>query len=227
MGQIIFYARIGENYLPSAVGNGVIIASACVVFAVLLALYLLRSIGIYTLAKRNGVSHGWLAFLPAVWVYVVTKLIKEMRFFGKSYDKFALWFAIIAGVTQLISLAFYFLTYFPLVGYLLSGGTVYAGEISEVQIKTLGLVEFWHGDFYVLGSNFQYPYVNFWGMIKVINVIAKISNVFDLIYVIIEVNLFITLFRKFWPNHYLLAAVFSIFLGLSPYSCLLSVKKSR
>ena len=33
---------------------------------------------------------------------------------------------------------------------------------------------------------------------------------------VIEVNLYFSLFRKFWPNHYLLAAIFSIFFGLFP-----------
>lgn len=195
MGQIIIYTKIGENYLPSPINATWTLITIAICLAVVFAFYLLRSIGLYTLAKRNDVKRAWISFIPAVWMYVATKLIKEQRFFGKPYEKFAVWFAVIAGVAQALSFAFYFLVYFPLVGYFFSGGTIYFGGVIPEQVNTLGLMEFWHGDFYVLESNFQYPYVNLFGMIEAINIIAKISNVLDIFYILIEVNVFFALFR--------------------------------
>ena len=69
---------------------GVLAVLALVVMAAGIALYVLNSIGLYTIAKRRGIHHAWLAWVPVAnyWVlgcvsdqyqYVVKGKVKNKR----------------------------------------------------------------------------------------------------------------------------------------------------
>ena len=46
-----------------------------------LAFYVLRSIGLYKLAKRKNLKCAFMAFIPCVWIYVACRLVAESKFF--------------------------------------------------------------------------------------------------------------------------------------------------
>lgn len=215
MGQIFYYSQIGENLLPTTLSFGVAITTVAIYFAVMVAFYLLRSIGLFVLAKHNKINRAWMAFIPFVWIYVAVMLIKDNNFFGKPYKNFAIIFTVIFAVYQVINLVFNVLVYLPLVGYYFMGGTIYLGTITESLAAELNLVEYWYGEYYVQ-SDLVYPYVNMISMINVLRIVNQVVNVLYWAVFVIEINLYFSLFRKFWPNHYLLAAILSIFLGLFP-----------
>ena len=103
---------------------GGIIAILCCVLAVTAAFYVLRSIGLYALAKNNGIDHAFVAWIPFAWIYVACKLISETRMFGWSFKNIAVWALIIFSVSGVLDIVYNVLTYFPAVGYFLQGGTI-------------------------------------------------------------------------------------------------------
>jgi len=199
-GLMIFLDGItGEK----ALSFGGIIAILCCVLAVTAAFYALRSIGLYTLAKNNGIDHAFVAWIPFAWIYVACKLISETRMFGWSFKNIAVWALVIFSVSGVLDIVYNVLTYFPAVGYLLQGGTITIVE------ENAGMKLY-------LGSDFVNPYGNAYSAVKtictVINVTTSILSLFTLV---VTVFAYIGLFKKFWPQHYIIASVFSV-LGLFP-----------
>ena len=199
-GLMVFLDGItGEN----ALSFGWIVAIVCCALAVTAAFYVLRSLGLYVLAKKNGVDHAFVAWIPFAWIYVACKLISEMRLFGWSFNNIAIWALIIFTVNGVLDVTYNVLTYFPAAGYFLQGGTISIVEESGRMVL-------------YLGNDFINPFGNAYGAVKtlcsVINVTTGILSLFTLV---ISVFAYIGLFKKFWPQHYVIAAVLST-LGLFP-----------
>ena len=163
--------------------------------------YVLRSIGIYKLAKGQGVQKPFMAWIPCLWLFTACRIIGKARIFSYSAEKLAVLFTVIFTAAVLVPLVYNFLTYFPYVMYYFEGGSI------SLVSKSGGL-------YIECGSNF----VNHFDT-QAVNVILKILAVFNYILRIAEifvtVTVYIALFRKFWPEHYILAAVLSFF-GLFP-----------
>ena len=79
----MLYFSDGTSMVP--ISGGVVIITAILMLLVPITFYLLRSIGLYTLGKRNGIRNAYLAFIPFVWYYVLFKLVRESNIFGYSY----------------------------------------------------------------------------------------------------------------------------------------------
>ena len=105
-----------------AIGYGGVIAMAVITVAIVLAFYVLRSIGLYVLAKRQNVNCPFIAFIPIAWMYTACKIIGNVKIFNFTFARVALIFAIIFGVSEIMSIAYNALVYYPLVGNLLIGG---------------------------------------------------------------------------------------------------------
>ena len=87
-----------------------------------LVFYVFRSIGVYVLAKRQKLEKAWFAFVPCLWLYTVCKLLKKQKFFGKPYEKMAIWLCLIFTVTQILNLVYQILVYYPVFDYVLFQG---------------------------------------------------------------------------------------------------------
>ena len=224
MGQIILSLQTEEGVMGAQLSPSAIWVAFSIALAVLVACYLLRSFGIYYLAKNNGVKHAFLAWVPVAWIYPCCKLIGEQLFFGKPFAKLALIFTIILSVGTVLSIVIEFLTWFPLVGYFFSGGSVYLGESEQVIALNPNVKEY-SGDIVYVGANFIYPYKNAYAISRIIVSMSEISMLFDLVTIVVHINLYIVLFRKFWPRHYIVASVMSIF-GLFPIFAFVIRKKT-
>ena len=190
----------GEIIFNQAIQSGYVITIFLIVAAFYLTFYVLRSIGIYTLAKRQGVENAYLAFIPCVWIYTVCKIIGKSRFFGFTVEKAAVWLCVIFSFATVVPLVYDFLVYFPYVMYYLQGGEVSLISRNGLYIET-GV------DF---NNLFDTPAVNVLG--RILYVFRYILSIAE---IVITVSLYIALFKKFWPEHYILAAVLSFF-GLFP-----------
>ena len=125
---------ITEGGFSSPLPNGYVWAMVGIFIAVTLALYLLRSIGLFVLAKRQEVAHAFLAWIPCVWIYTACKLIGKVKFLGRmTYEKVALIFVIILSIAQVSTFIYDFLVYFPLAGNYLLGRNVFIYVISTVH----------------------------------------------------------------------------------------------
>lgn len=214
MNDIIIITNQGTSM---SLSGGAVFSTFIVTAVTILAFYILRSVGVYTLAKNNGVKYPFLAFVPFIWTYPASKLIGEVIFFGKKMKNFALIFTLIFAVSNALTLTVYFMQFFPLIGYYLSGGQVYyvtypaiAEEGSEISQYLLG------GGFFV-GNDIVYPYYNISRVITALNVMIRISNVLDIVNVIFTLTFYVMLFRKFWPEHFFVGIIFSIFGLFAPF----------
>lgn len=158
-----------------------VIIALATILAVSVALYVLKSIAIYKLAKNHGVEKAFLAWIPFAWIYIPCVLVKEFLFFGTPYGKIALPICIIFCVYGGLSIVYYTFALLPEVIYLASGREV---SYAKLAITLLEKVE----------------------LIMALLGLAK---------TIVEINLYIVLFRKFWPQYYIIVSVVSIF-GLFP-----------
>lgn len=59
----------------------------CVTFALGIAAYVLRSIGLYAIAKRRGIANPWLAWIPVAWVWVLGSISDQFRYVTKAQVK--------------------------------------------------------------------------------------------------------------------------------------------
>ena len=56
-------------------------------FALVIAAYVLRSIGLYTIAKRRGIANPWLAWIPVGWVWILGSISDQFRYVTKAQVK--------------------------------------------------------------------------------------------------------------------------------------------
>ncbi len=201
--------------------NGIITTGQFWIFialtlAVEIAFYVLRSIGVYTLAKRQKLEKAWFAFVPCLWFYTVCKLLKKQKFFGKSYEKIALWLVLVFGLTQVLNIAYQVLAYFPLFEYaIIQGKTVYfILDDSLVDNVKSELAPYIIQGIYIEAGNIDYNALR--SLINVLNIMGYITPLFDLATTVITVFTYINLFRTYWPQHYTVISILCIFLNLFP-----------
>ncbi len=192
-----------DNIAGGTVSFGFVVVALCFSLALTIAFYVLRSLGLYTLAKNNGIDHAFIAWIPFAWIYTACKLIGDAKIFGWSFKKIAFIALVVFSVNGVLEWVYKFFSYFPLAGYLLQGGTIYAEETSS-------------GFQLIPGSDFVNPYGGAAQAVETMcSVFYYINAVLSLIVLVVTIFMYIALFRKFWPKHYMLAAVLSV-MGLFP-----------
>ncbi|MBE7087418.1 MAG: hypothetical protein E7369_03870 [Clostridiales bacterium] len=187
-----------------------------VVVALVLALYVLRSIGVYKLARNSESNLGKIAFLawiPFAWIYVAGRLVGKVNFFGKPIKNFALLLVIVFSLTEALNLAYNFIQYFPLVGYYLNGGEVLFTD--AVYNETLGHVLYAFDSGIYVGTNIVYPYSNLGLIGNLLFGIGIASDILGIVSIVMLIFFYIALFKKYWPMHFFAAVIWSIW-GLFP-----------
>ncbi len=201
---------------PMEVALSTVIISVIFSLLVPIAFYVFRSIGLYKLATNQGIKGAFMAWIPCVWIYVACKLIKETKFFGFTLDKLAIWFTILFAISELLTLAYQFMFYFPLVGNYLAGKEIFIlAAVEDIAIPT-GLSEYLFGGDYLVfvDDTFIYPYKDIFAAKTIAELISYTMVIFDLLYIVIEFVVLFNLFKTYWPERFILAFVLSIFLGL-------------
>ena len=204
----------GSNAFPEPMSNGLVWTAAIIRIAIFVAFYVLRAIGLYTLAKRQNQKFAYLAWIPCVWIFVAVKLIKKVRIFNYPLEKLALWFCIGFSISQILTLISTFIVYFPLVGNFLMGRDIVIASSEGYLMQ--GYSEWTSGIF--VGPDFVNPYGeshNFF--VSLLNVISYISIPFDLINTVVVIIVYINLFKCYWPQHYILAAILSVIGLFGPF----------
>ncbi len=186
----------GEYAESISVQQSAVFAISAVSLAFILVFYLLRSIGLYKLAVNQGINKAFLAFIPCVWMFIACKLIGKARFFGNSFEKIALSVCIVFAACGLLPLVYNFLRIFPYVVYYLHGGTITISVGAETVIYA-------SNDFVNL---FDTRAIN-----VIVNILRILSAFLSIAEIVITVFVYIALFKKFWPQHYILASVLSFF----------------
>ena len=207
------------SYQNVTISHGSIIAITVIALVIILAFYALRSIGLYMLAKKQELKCAIVAFIPLAWFYVCCKLLGKTRFFHWSYQKVALLLCIIFSVAELITLITNFLVFYPLIGNVLIGGkTIY---IISTPIGSSSPYELypWLSNI-AYDATFVMPYsvqtqIN---IEKTLIILQYFTGILDLASGIIAIFVYINLFKKYWPQHFILASILSIFGLFAPFA---------
>lgn len=62
-----------------------------VFFVIFIAFYVLKSIGLMTLAANKGIENAWLAWIPVADLYIMGSIVGEMDLFGYRLTNLGMW----------------------------------------------------------------------------------------------------------------------------------------
>lgn len=221
--------RILVDYYDGGLGEipisaGFIYTMAGIIFAITVALYLLRSIGVFTLAKKcqddTIKQKAYFAWIPCLWIYLASRLAGKVLFFGKPMQKFALVMVILFTANEVLNIVYYVMAYLPLVGYYLQGGTVSfymsSGLLTNAELASYGLKPYLFDSTFLTGFDINYPFANVSAMENVLFGISIVSDLLSLATLLFLVFFYIAIFKRYYPQHFVLATVLSIWLGIFP-----------
>lgn len=184
--------------------KGVTLSAVIVYVLVSIAIYVLRSIGLYVMASKRQIKGKKLSFVPFLWVYVMAKLIGRAFFFQKEFKGFAVFACVVATLVGVINLVVNVLAYYPIIGYYMQGGDIIINLTEGAYIENTYLAYRFISGIY-LKNNFLMPYTNILAVEKAIYALTTISEVLAIVSFIVTVFIYVFLFRKYWPRHYILA----------------------
>lgn len=181
--------------------------------AIILGLYALRSVGIFMLAKRQGLKHAYLAWIPLVWFYILCKLIGKAKLFNWSFEKIALWLTLVFAVSELLAVVINVILYMPLFQYsLLEGGIIYIGS-GEQLVEKFELYATIDGTIGIFVTKRIFPFgLNRVQVSNLLDVLETISTIFSLASILVTISAYFAFFRKYLPQHFMLASLLSIFI---------------
>ena len=225
---MLYAVTYGETIL---IERGYIIGALCLVLAVIIAFYVLRSIGLYRMAENSGVNRAWIAFIPFGWIFTAGKIIGTAKIFGRPFKNFALITFILFTVSQGLTIIDFILSIVPLVGFYLGGGQIVIGE----AVASSGLVSYplWSGVYTVgeivgtfnNGAVIEYfknpTFLRIYSMaVSPIMYISELGSMFFMI------SLYSEICKKYCPRRYFLLALVSFFGGFAIVVFVLRNKKA-
>lgn len=77
----------------------VAIATTVIMLAICAAVFILKGIGLHSLARRGGYKHAWFAYIPFFNNYLMAQLGGEVSFLGKKVKHLPLFFALSDALT--------------------------------------------------------------------------------------------------------------------------------
>ena len=142
----IFSEEIFQT-LEAAISGGQIVYNL-LMMALGIAGYFLRSIGLYSIAKRRGINNPWLAWIPVAWVWVLGSISDQFRYVTKAQvknkRKVLLVLSMVTAVLVLVMLVFGVISMVDVIDLMMAGmedqlmGVAFAIAIKMLAI--LGLV---------------------------------------------------------------------------------------
>lgn len=219
------------NGSTHTISKTALVISFAIVMAIVVAFYVLRSLGIFVIAKRKNFRYAYVSWIPLAWVYVLGKICGEVTFFGKRIKKFAVFLTIVFSITQIISFIYSFMYFLPLVGYFLSGGEVFyiLSSSGTVSLPVIGYFGDPHSPIKVVASEFIYVYngsaelpIN---IVNFLNILGYFSDFFDIIEIVFLVLAYKEVFKKYLPNRYFIATFCSIIGLFAPF--IFAVRKNK
>lgn len=80
---------------------------------IVFALYVIFSLGLYTMAVKRGIANPWLAWIPIADLYIIALILKSLNVFGFEIPMFTVVYPVAAIVVSLLNRV-------PFIGWLLS-----------------------------------------------------------------------------------------------------------
>ncbi len=206
---------------PIELSRPFVYVNAIAIMLGICALFVLRAIGLSTLAKRNGVKRGvWTVWVPFLWIYVACRIVSDMRIFGMSFKTLAIVGLCIFSVYGVAYITYNLIYYAPLALYYLQGGEIvissaapvggyvaYLSPLNNIFVKV-------SSELITTTSSGAYffPYSNRYLFTQVYNVCVNIVNYISLFKVLGTCFVYSAIFRKYWVEHFMLGTLLSIFI---------------
>lgn len=171
-----------------------IVGGAC-----FLAVYVFQSIGLFTIARREGYKHKWMAFIPFFSTYYIGVCGQKNRFFNIDTKKIA----IAAAVTEVVLFALYtvyYVAYMQLEANNLFETVARVGETGETSTQNIFLPATFgeeHPDYAWAGWCYNY--------------LSIIISVLELLYLFVLVVVLNCFFQTFSARHYFLFTLACVF----------------
>lgn len=135
----IYYSSNMSNGLESTVA-GFLLTFLGIFYVILLAYiivnYVIRSLGLYRIAKSSGVNNAWLAWIPLADLFLLGKVTGDVQLGSRTLKNTALWLLLIPLIGGGIAVCFYFGFIFVLivagVGASMSASSAAMGMMSLV-----------------------------------------------------------------------------------------------
>lgn len=160
---------LGLNEEMLVMAGGIVLVVFLIVGMINVGLYIFRAAGIYTIAKRRGIRHAWLAWLPVAYYWTAGSISDQYKTSVKGKSScnriILLVLAIVGGVVSLAVSGMTLGVVAEMFEYLADGdlqGLAYAGTLatgsSELlsllyDVLDLALVIFWHISLYDIYSS--------------------------------------------------------------------------
>jgi uncharacterized membrane protein YgcG len=169
--------------------------------ACFLLVYIFRAVALFTIAKREGFPHKWMAFVPFFSTYYIG-VVSQMN---RVYNAKATTISLIAAIVEAVSFVLYVL-YYAVVAtivrngfYTITTSVDYGITRMVVSLDSVALADHglsWMGWIYTYGS-----YV--------------LNYVLDLAWFVLSLLIYIAFFQTYATGHYYLFAVTSAFFPIS------------
>ncbi len=219
-GHTLYVNQISPSFIYGVFGTFV---------AILLLFYALRSVGVFVMARRTEGKlrkMAYLAWFPIAWIYLAARLAGKVVVFGKPMKRFALFLVIFFAFAEALTITQFLMTYIPLIGYALSGGRValltsVSGKLDNASLlKMLNDTGYYQylldGAVWVGEPLVGYPSANNYAIAKASSILSYVDSVVSLIEVVILIFFYIALFKRYYPQHFIIATILSIWIGLFP-----------
>ena len=207
-------------------GTGTLIGVLLGYALAILALYILMSVGFFTIAKRKGVKNAKLAFVPFARWLIAGKIIKRAIVFGKTTQKLGVILTITSALYIGLTLIYTFIKYYVFIRGMFVGQSVVvlstaenlASEIYLIPTATFTNMVDGTGRFvgninsltpYSFDNAYSY-YVRPWAQ-TVAEVSYYINMLVSLVHVLMTISFWNAFFRGYKPNSVFMYTVVSAF----------------
>lgn len=170
--------------------------------AVFAVIYALQSVALYTIGKREGYAHRWMAFVPFLNLYYMGVVSQKNRVFRLNTKQVGIALAVLDAVLFVLKILYYVAMFL-----IFNGG--YVNAVKEPSLYYSG-IELITG--YEQTANFPVSLNWAWWIFSKLD--YYILSWISLVYVIFNVFLTISFFRTYASGRYILFSLLSIFLPI-------------
>ena len=152
--------------------------------------YVLSAIGLYTIAKRRGIAHAWLAWIPVAWVWVLGSISDQFRYVTKAQVRNKRTTLLVLNLVYLAAMAV----------------VIVMMVVNVVDLVTMGMATVVNEEELMSGVlTMLFQFLGFCGILMVLAIVMAVFTYIALYDLFVSVN----------PSCAVLFLVLSIFLGVT------------
>ena len=181
-----------------------LIAGLAIASVIWLALFILQSVGLYTMAKKANLNNRWMAFVPFVNYIYIGKIVGNCTVFGRKVKRLGLYTMLAAILSVLLC-----------VSTIASEFYLYSVAGRPILEETTD-IPFWTG---LTGTAL--------GVFKYYDLSSYINSIAILCFEILLFMLFTDLYKKYYAKNYFLLSVLVLFVPVSRFIAVFALRNQK